>query len=105
MSQALDTMQAQLARTQLALDPPDVLVRVAHDSCAFYEFWRAKEMIEVGRAAAEHALEALARQNGNGDRPAQREQSAQGDGSGSSDERRVGHERVSTGSCRWSPYQ
>lgn len=81
MSQALDTMQAQLARTQLALDPPDVLVRVAHDSCAFYEFWRAKEMIEVGRAAAEHALQALARQNGNGDRPAKREQSAQGDGS------------------------
>src|SRR3546814_8508315 len=81
MSQALDTMQAQLARTQLALDPPDVLVRVAHDSCAFYEFWRAKEMIEVGRAAAEHALEALARQNGNGDRPAKREQSTQGDGS------------------------
>src|SRR3546814_18147144 len=63
-----------------ALPIPDVLVRVAHDSCAFYEFWRAKEMIEVGRAAAEHALEALARQNGDGDRPANSEQSAQGDG-------------------------
>lgn len=64
MSQALDTMQAQIARMQLALDPPDVLVRVPHDSCAFYEFWRARELIDIGRGAAEHALEALARQNG-----------------------------------------
>jgi len=67
MSQALDTMQAQIARMQLALDPPDLLVRVSHDTCAFYEFWRATELIDVGRAAAEHALTALAQQNGDAD--------------------------------------
>lgn len=61
MSQALDTMQAQIARMQLALDPPDVLVRVPGDACSFYEFWRAEEMIQVGRRAAEHALEAMSR--------------------------------------------
>lgn len=77
MSQALDTMQARIARMQLALDPPDLLVRVPHDACAFYEFWRAKELIELGRTAAEHALTALARQTGEssagraGDPPAQ----------------------------------
>jgi len=61
MSQALDTMQAQIARMQLALDPPDVLVRVPGNACYFYEFWRAEEMIEVGRHAAEHALAAMSR--------------------------------------------
>lgn len=61
MSQALDTMQAQIARMQLALDPPDVLVRVPGDACSFYEFWRAEEMIQVGRRAAEHALDAMSR--------------------------------------------
>ncbi len=81
MSQALDTMQAQIARMQLALDPPDLLVRVPHDSCAFYEFWRAKELIGIGRHAAEHALAALARQNDDGDMPAKRKPSAQGNAS------------------------
>jgi NTE family protein len=56
MSRSLDTMQAQLSRLQLALDPPDLLIRVSRESCMFHEFWRAREMIEVGREAAETAL-------------------------------------------------
>jgi NTE family protein len=58
MARALDTMQAQIARVQLALDPPEVVIRIPRDTCLFYEFWRAKEVIEVGRAAAEKALDA-----------------------------------------------
>ncbi len=58
MSRSLDTMQAQLSRLQLALDPPDVLVNVSRDACLFYEYWRAEEMIALGRAAAEEALDA-----------------------------------------------
>lgn len=81
MSQALDTMQARIARMQLALDPPDLLVRVPHDACAFYEFWRAKEMIAVGRAAAEHALAALARQTGESSAGTAGDPPAQGDAS------------------------
>lgn len=61
MARSLDTMQAQLARLQLALDPPDVLVRVPRTACQFYEFWRARELIETGREQTERALEALAR--------------------------------------------
>lgn len=59
MARSLDTMQAQIGRTQLAMDPPDLLVRVPHDACYFYEFWRAREMIEVGRRAAEEAIDAF----------------------------------------------
>ena len=58
MARSLDTMQAQIARVQLALDPPEVVIRIPRDACLFYEFWRAKEMIEIGRAAAEKALDA-----------------------------------------------
>lgn len=57
MSRSLDTMQAQLTRLQLALDPPDVLVQVPRDACLFYEFWRARELIELGREAAARALD------------------------------------------------
>ncbi|GAA3924438.1 patatin-like phospholipase family protein [Luteimonas lutimaris] len=58
MSRALDTMQAQIARVQLALDPPELVISIPRDVCQVYEFWRAKEAIEVGRAAAEKALDA-----------------------------------------------
>jgi NTE family protein len=58
MSRSLDTMQAQLSRLQLALDPPDLLIRVPRDACMFHEFWRAREMIDVGREAAVAALRA-----------------------------------------------
>ena len=57
MARALDTMQAQIARVQMALDPPELLIRIPRDACQFYEFWRAGELIEVGRREAEAALD------------------------------------------------
>src|SRR3546814_4986711 len=45
MSRALDTMQAQIARVQLALDPPELVIEIPRDICQFYEFWRAKEVV------------------------------------------------------------
>jgi NTE family protein len=61
MSRSIDTMQAALSRLQLALDPPDLLIRVPRDACDFYEFWRAEELIRIGREAAERALDSSAR--------------------------------------------
>lgn len=58
MARALDTMQAQIARVQLALDPPELVIRIPRDACLFYEFWRAGELIEIGRAEADKALDA-----------------------------------------------
>lgn len=58
MARSLDTMQGQLSRMQLAFDPPDILVRISRESSFFYEFWRTRELIEVGRQQADHALDA-----------------------------------------------
>jgi NTE family protein len=58
MSRALDTMQAQIARVQLALDPPELVIGIPRDVCLFYEFWRARELVGIGREAAEKALDA-----------------------------------------------
>lgn len=57
MARALDTMQAQISRVQLALDPPELVIRIPRDACLFYEFWRAKELIAIGREEAEKALD------------------------------------------------
>jgi NTE family protein len=43
---------------QLARDPPELVIRIPRDACLFYEFWRAREVIEIGRVEAEKALDA-----------------------------------------------
>lgn len=58
MSRSLDIMQAQISRVQLALDPPELVISIPRDACQFYEFWRAAELVEIGRAQAEKALDA-----------------------------------------------
>ena len=58
MARSLDTMQAQIARVQMALDPPELVIRIPRDACQFYEFWRARELIAIGRTEADLALDA-----------------------------------------------
>lgn len=58
MARSLDTMQAQIARVHLALDPPELVIRIPRDACQFYEFWRARELVDIGRDAADRALDA-----------------------------------------------
>ena len=58
MARSLDTMQAQISRMHLALDPPELVIRIPRDACLFYEFWRAKELIQIGRVEADKALDA-----------------------------------------------
>lgn len=57
LGRSLDTMQGQIARLQLALDPPDLLIRVPRDVAFFYEFWRGDELVPRGREIAEQALD------------------------------------------------
>lgn len=57
MSKSLDAVQSRISQMQLALDPPDVLVRIPHQSCYFYEFWKASDMIKIGRRATVLALD------------------------------------------------
>lgn len=58
LGRSVDIMQGQIARVQMALDPPELVIRIPRDACQFYEFWRAAELIEIGRHEAEKALDA-----------------------------------------------
>ena len=57
LTQSMEVMQSMLTRYRLASYPPDVLISIPRDACRTLEFHRAAEMIEVGRAAAEEALD------------------------------------------------
>ncbi len=56
LTQALDLMQENLTSFRLAADRPDLVIEVPRNASAVYEFYRASELIELGRARAERAL-------------------------------------------------
>jgi NTE family protein len=53
---SMQTMQDTIARLRLSACPPDVLVQIPRDACGFFEFWRAEELIELGRDCAARAF-------------------------------------------------
>jgi NTE family protein len=52
-------MQDRLTRMRLAGDPPDVHITPHIGHVGWFDFHRAAEAIDVGRAAAEKALDSI----------------------------------------------
>ncbi len=61
LTHSLDLMQEHLTRFRLAADRPDLVIDVPRNASAVYEFYRASELIELGRTRAERALAAWQR--------------------------------------------
>ena len=58
LTQSLDLMQENLTSFRLAADRPDLVIVVPRNASAVYEFYRASELIELGRERAARALAA-----------------------------------------------
>ncbi|MDE2308986.1 MAG: patatin-like phospholipase family protein [Xanthomonadaceae bacterium] len=56
LMQSMDLMQANLSRLRLATCEPDLLIQLPHDMALAYEFYRARELIELGRMRAREAI-------------------------------------------------
>jgi NTE family protein len=56
MNRTIDIAQAALARHTLAAYPPDVLIEVPRTVCRSLEFYRAAEVIDIGRELATAVL-------------------------------------------------
>jgi NTE family protein len=63
--QSMDLMQANLSRLRLAAYQPDLQVQLARNVSSAYEFYRAKELIELGREKMRSALETWSPAAGN----------------------------------------
>lgn len=57
LARSLDLMMQSITRHRLAGHHPHVLIEVSRDAASFYEFWRASELIELGRRRTREALE------------------------------------------------
>jgi NTE family protein len=58
MTQAMDLMQANLSRLRLAAYQPDLLIEIPRNVSTVYEFYRARELIELGRERTAKMLDA-----------------------------------------------
>jgi|SRR5437667_3463748 len=55
---SMEAMQNTIARLKLAAYSPDVTVEIPRNACGFHEFWRAKELIALGRERTAQAFAA-----------------------------------------------
>lgn len=56
---SVQSMQSLLQRFQVSAYPPDVQIDVPVDSCGVLEFYRAQELIEIGRTLTADALDKI----------------------------------------------
>ncbi|MBV2133054.1 patatin-like phospholipase family protein [Pseudomonas sp. MAP12] len=57
INQSFDVMQNSLAQYKIAGYPPDILVNVPKRVCRFFEFYKAPELIALGRQIASDSLD------------------------------------------------
>jgi predicted acylesterase/phospholipase RssA len=52
---SMQATQDTIARLRLSTCAPDVMIQVPRNACGFFEFWRAEELIALGRERAAQA--------------------------------------------------
>lgn len=57
VNQSFEVMQTSLAQYKIAGYPPDILINVPKRVCRFFEFYKAPELIQLGRQIASETLE------------------------------------------------
>jgi len=68
MMRSMDAMQTTIARFRQAAYKPDISINIPRDICRFFEFYRARELIEFGYHRAEQALDAFEQKDTGNDR-------------------------------------
>lgn len=53
---SLETVQETITRLRMAAQPADLLITIPRNACGFHEFYRAEELVELGRERTREAL-------------------------------------------------
>ena len=56
MTETISLMLSQMSRLSLEINPPDVIINISRQACGNFDFYKAEEVIEIGRNAAQNAL-------------------------------------------------
>jgi len=49
-------MLSQISMLTLEMNPPDILIDVSRNSCGVFDFYKANELIELGKLATTRSL-------------------------------------------------
>ncbi|MDH5579285.1 MAG: patatin-like phospholipase family protein, partial [Betaproteobacteria bacterium] len=55
---SMEAMQDTIMRLRLAAFSPDVMIEIPRNACGLFEYWRAEELIAIGRERAARAFSA-----------------------------------------------
>jgi NTE family protein len=58
INKTITLMSYHITQTSLKNYKPDILIKVSSDSCSLFDFYKAEEMIEIGRLATLESLKA-----------------------------------------------
>jgi NTE family protein len=64
INQSFEVMQTSLAQYKIAGYPPDILINVPKRVCRFFEFYKAPELIALGREIASDTLDRYEQEQG-----------------------------------------
>ncbi len=56
-SETLSLMVSQISKLTLDINPPDILIEVSRHTCSMFDFYKAIELIEIGKKATKESLE------------------------------------------------
>lgn len=62
ISDTSSLMLAQITKLSLELKPPDILIEVSRHSCGTFDFYKATELIEIGKETAKVTLKNFSKQ-------------------------------------------
>ena len=55
-------MLSQITKLTLAMNPPDILIKISRESCGTFDFYKADELIQAGRIATKETIGKLSEQ-------------------------------------------
>ncbi len=59
LDKTLTTGMLQMAKLTIESGNPDILINISRDACGTYDFYKSKELIEIGRLAAKTTLDKI----------------------------------------------
>jgi len=59
MNKTIELMRHHITQMSLEKYPPDLMINISRESCGAYDFYRAAEMVELGRRATIKSLDKL----------------------------------------------
>jgi NTE family protein len=67
INKTINLMTYHMSQMSLENYSPDIIINVSHDSCSMFDFYKAEELVEIGRHAAIDSLKNYENNNGGSD--------------------------------------